>query len=450
MHNIRLEKIEKLALEKLFGQGFCAYIVGGGVRDRLMGKTPLDTDITTSATPQQVKQVFCDHKVIETGIKHGTVTVLIEGVPVEITTFRTDGEYKDNRHPESVEYTKNIKDDLSRRDFTINAIAYNEDGLVDLFGGMEDINKKIIRCVGDPKKRFCEDALRIMRGVRFAATLGFEIEPNTAAAMRECVHLLKHVSAERIFIELKKLLCGKAAARVLCEYSFVITQIIPELADCVGFLQHNPHHAYDVYTHTARVVEATPAVEHLRLAALLHDIAKPKSFTLDDKGVGHFKGHAALGERMARGVLERLKTDRLTRERVCLLIAHHNDEICDDKGQITRLLRKIGQDAFFELLSLRDADNSAKAEGEKSNLAITEKMRATALQIIQEQDCIDIKQLEIDGDEIMALGVPKGEQVGKMLEALLEEVISKRICNEKAALTDYVKATLAGKENGKM
>lgn len=451
MQKIILEHRENLALEKLSGAGFSAYVVGGGVRDRLMGKIPLDTDITTSATPWQVKQVFCDYKVIETGIKHGTVTVLIDKQPIEITTFRTDGEYKDNRHPENVRYAEKVEDDLSRRDFTVNAIAYNStDGLVDLFGGKEDIKNKIIKCVGDPQKRFSEDALRVMRAVRFAATLDFEIEENTAKAMREKAHLLKNVSAERIMLELKKLLCGKAAGRVLQKYSFVISQIIPELSDSIGFLQHNPHHIYDVYTHTAKVVDAVESVDYMRLAALLHDVGKPACFTLDNNGIGHFKGHAKLSAKMARDILCRLKTDKFTRERVCLLIEHHNDDIEDNPKQLSRLLRLMEKEALFELLALRDADNSAKAENETKNFELTAKIRKTINRLIKEQACIDIKQLDIDGGELIALGVPKGEQIGKMLEELLDAVTDGKLENKKTALTEYVKAVLAGKQNGKM
>lgn len=450
MKGITLKDSEKLVLEKLSGENFCAYIVGGGVRDRLMGKIPLDTDITTSATPEETKRVFADYKVIETGIKHGTVTVLIENEPFEITTFRTDGEYKDNRHPESVEYTKNIKDDLSRRDFTINAIAYNDhDGVVDLFGGIDDINNKIIRCVGEPKKRFCEDALRIMRAVRFAATLDFEIEQKTAKAMRECVHLLKNVSAERIFAELKKLLCGKAAGKILEQYSFVIEQIIPEMSASVGFLQHNPHHVFDVYTHTARVVDAIKNDRVLRLAALFHDVGKPACFTLDQNSVGHFKGHAKISAEIANDILLRLKADNLTRERVCLLIERHNDSISNDTAQLSRLLGKMGEEALFQLFDLRDADNSAKADKEKAHIEHTKLMRKTVKELADSKACVSIKQLEIDGNCLIALGVPKGEKVGKFLELLLDAVIENKVENKKEALCAFAKRLL-GEQDGKM
>ncbi len=451
MQNIILNNMEKLALDMLSGRGFSAYVVGGGVRDRLMGKMPLDTDITTSARPEQVKHVFCDYKVIETGIKHGTVTVIIDNTPLEITTFRTDGEYKDNRHPENVNFACCIEDDLSRRDFTINAIAYNEsDGLVDLFGGSHDIKSKIIKCVGNPKKRFTEDALRIMRAVRFAATLDFEIEPDTATAMRECSHLLKNISEERIFAELKKLLCGKAAGKVLRQYSFVIEQIIPELSKSIGFLQHNPHHIYDVYTHTAMAVDAIKPEPLLRIAALLHDVEKPACFTLDNKGIGHFIGHAPLSAKTAREILCRLKADKFTRERVCLLIQHHNDVIDNNPRKLARLLRSLGKDALFELLDLRDADNSAKTEKEIKNLEHTALMRKTVNRLIFEQACIDIKQLDIDGDKLMALGVPKGEKIGMILQKLLDAVIDGRIENNNTALTNYVISQISGDGNGKM
>ncbi len=443
MTDITLNKKEKLALEKLSGKGFYAFVVGGCVRDRLMGIVPLDTDITTSATPEQVKAVFEGYKVVETGIKHGTVTVLVDSTPLEITTFRTDGEYKDNRHPESVKFTHNIEHDLARRDFTVNAIAYNDQrGVVDLFGGIQDINNKIIRCVGEPKKRFEEDALRIMRAVRFAATLGFEIEPKTENAMRQCVHLLKNVSVERIFVELKKLLCGKNAGKILEKYSFVIEQIIPELSDSIGFLQHNFHHVFDVYAHTVRVVDAIKPNEVLRLAALLHDVAKPACFSLDQNGVGHFKGHAQKSAEMAQQILCRLKSDKFTRQRVCLLIQYHNDRFKNDTAQLSRLVGKLGKDTVFELFDLQDADNSAKAEKEKEQIKQTELMRETVKNIVDGDVCVSIKQLAVDGNSLIALGVPKGEQVGEMLERLLMAVIDGKVANDKEQLCLFAKKLL--------
>ena len=284
------------ALARLHDAGYEAYIVGGCVRDRIMGREPKDYDITTSALPEQTAAVFAGERIIETGMKHGTVTVLLDGEPLEITTFRIDGTYSDSRHPDAVTFTPSLREDLARRDFTMNAMAYSsETGLVDPFGGQADIAAKYIRCVGDPDLRFREDALRILRALRFSSVLGFPIEPETDGAARYLCLLLKKISAERVFSELKQLLCGPDVRRVLLDYAGVLGAVLPEILPMQGFDQRNPHHCYDILEHTAAAVEAMPPEPALRLAALLHDVGKPECFFTDEDGVGHFYGHPKAG-----------------------------------------------------------------------------------------------------------------------------------------------------------
>ena len=304
------------ALTMLESAGFEAFIVGGCVRDALRGITPKDYDITTSALPEETKSVFRDWRVIETGIQHGTITVVMDGMPLEITTYRTEGTYSDNRHPDSVSFTASLREDVARRDFTMNAIAYSPTrGMIDHFGGAEDIRRGIIRCVGDPATRFREDALRMMRGIRFASVLGFAIEKNTAAAIHENKERIPTVSAERIRVELTKLLCGANVKNVLMDWWDVIGTVIPEILPMHGFDQKTPYHIYDVWEHTAVAVSNIPPDPHLRLCALLHDIGKPPSFFTDEKGVGHFYGHPAVSARMTEEILARLKYDNATRRR---------------------------------------------------------------------------------------------------------------------------------------
>ncbi|MBR5773515.1 MAG: HDIG domain-containing protein, partial [Clostridia bacterium] len=310
---IALPACIQYVISTLNDNGYESFIVGGCVRDYLMGKTPHDYDVTTSATPEQVKTCFNNNKVIETGIKHGTVTVLVDGESVEITTYRIDGEYKDNRHPELVTFSKTIDEDLRRRDFTVNAIAYNpEKGFVDLFNGIQDIKNGVISCVGNPDERFNEDGLRILRALRFTSVLDFEISKETSDSIHRNKMLILNVSPERIWTEFKKLLCGKNVRRVLLEYSDVIGVFIPEILDSVGFEQNNPYHCYDVLTHTAHAVENAPDDVVIRLAAFFHDIGKPSVYSEDENG-GHFYSHAKVSEEITNAVLTRLRCDNLTK-----------------------------------------------------------------------------------------------------------------------------------------
>ena len=319
--------------------GHEAYCVGGAVRDSLMGFTPEDWDITTSARPDETEELFKDYKTIDTGLKHGTLTVIINHKPYEITTFRIDGEYNDNRHPEEVIFTPDLKDDLARRDFTVNAIAYNSEGIVDLYGGREDIYNSIIRTVGDPDKRFNEDGLRILRALRFASVLGFEIEHETASAIHRNRHLLKNISAERISTELSKLICGKNAFNILMEYPDVLSVFIPEIEPAVNFTQYGKKHAYDVWEHICHTVDTIPQDKILRLTMLLHDLGKVPTHKLNEKGDSTFKNHATVGGEMTKEILTRLKFDKKTINRVSYLVSYHDFEPPETKVELKRHLK---------------------------------------------------------------------------------------------------------------
>jgi tRNA nucleotidyltransferase (CCA-adding enzyme) len=437
---IKLSKETQLIIEKLNSCGFKAYIVGGCVRDYLMGLTPSDIDITTNAKPEETKEVFSDFRVIETGIKHGTVSVLVNGRQFEVTTFRIDSEYSDNRHPDSVSFTSNIEEDLARRDFTMNAIAYNEqEGFIDPFGGMEDIENRIIRCVGKPDKRFNEDALRILRALRFSSVTGFDIEENTIKALYGNKELLKNISVERIFQELIKLLCGDNVRKVLLEYVDVLGVVIPELMPMKGFEQKNPYHAYDVLAHTAIVVESIEKKPYLRLAALFHDLGKPHTFSLGEDNIGHFYGHAKLSTQMAIDILKRLKADNTTIAKVERFVRYHDTPIENDDVIIKKRLNKFGKEDFFDLIKLMRADN----RGQSPELSYRQKeydlLEEKAHEILARQECFSLKDLKINGHDIMALGVKEGREVGRILSALLGLVIANKVENSKEELVRSAK-----------
>lgn len=429
------------ALSMLEEAGYSAYIVGGCVRDHLRNVAPVDYDLTTSALPAQVEEVFSHTRIIETGLKHGTVTVIIEDMPVEITTFRKEGAYSDSRHPDSVTFTGSLEEDLKRRDFTINAIAYSKKrGMVDCFGGRADLQNRIIRAVGNADRRFKEDALRIMRALRFSSCLGFEIEDETKSAIFDNMALLKKISIERVRDELIKLLCGQNVRPVLMTYPQVIGQFIPEIMDMAGFDQHNPHHIYDLLEHTARVVENSPAVPYMRLAALLHDIGKPSTFTLDKNGIGHFYGHDKVGCQMSENILRRLKVDNSTRGKILTLIQCHDDRIECEERAVRRLLRKIGEELFFDLLSLKRADNKAQNITCYNHLDEYSRLEGLGRSIIKEGKCFSLSGLAISGDDLLALGY-KGRAVGDGLRSLLDAVIDGRVENEKDKLIEFLSST---------
>ena len=433
----------RAALERLEAAGYEAWLVGGCVRDRLMGAEPHDYDLTTSATPAEVEAVFAGEKVIETGLAHGTVTVLLSGEPVEITTFRAESGYSDHRHPDAVAFTRSLRDDLARRDFTVNAIAMDARGtLCDPFGGQADLQAGIIRAVGDPDERFTEDALRILRALRFSAVLGFAIEPATAAAMERCRAQLAYVSAERVCAELTRLLCGQSVRPVLTAHVSVLGTVLPELLPMAGFDQRNYHHIYDVLEHTARVVENVPPAPRLRWAALFHDAGKPACFTLDEKGVGHFRGHAEASRELADGAMQRLKMDNATREAADRLIRFHDWPIEAEAPTVRRALRRLGEDGLRDLLALKRADNLAQNPAYWDRLETYDQIEALAAQIIAENQAFHLRDLAVNGNDLLALGFPPGPEMGQLLNRLLDEVINDRLPNEREALLAAAKKEL--------
>lgn len=429
-------------LSTLENAGFSAYIVGGCVRDTLMGIPIHDYDITTNALPQQITEVFADYRVIPTGIKHGTVTVLHNGEPFEITTFRIDGEYTDSRRPDSVVFTADLREDLARRDFTMNSIAMDLNGnIFDPFGGEDDIRNGVIRCVGNPAERFTEDALRILRAVRFSSVLGFRIEKDTAEAIHSLKHRLDNISAERISVELMKLLGGVNCVSVLLEYRDIIGQIIPELTAAFDFDQHSPYHKYDVYEHTVRAVNAVPrGIEGkniLRLTMLLHDVGKPAAFKLDENGRGHFKKHANIGAEMAKDILHRLKFDNKTISTVHEIIYRHSDEITSER-QIKRIINKIGLDTFLLLIETKKADNSAKHSFVLAENDEFDGFADTARRLVAENACMTVSSLAVNGSDLMEIGY-KGRDIGDCLNNMLELIIDEKLENNREKLLDYAR-----------
>ena len=418
------------ALTLLNKAGYEAFVVGGAVRDLLRGASVHDWDITTSALPEQTEAVFAGHRLIETGIKHGTVTVLMDGLPLEITTYRTEGAYSDHRRPDSVSFTRSLEEDLARRDFTVNAMAYHpKTGVSDPFGGQADLARRVIRCVGQPDKRFNEDALRILRGLRFASRFGFSIETETAAAIHRNKELLRHIAAERIREELTGLLCGSCAEPVLRQYHDVVSVPIPELAPLAGFKQRNYHHCHDVWGHTVAAVAATPNEPALRWAALLHDTGKPTRFTVDEKGVGHFYGHAEESAKIAAAVTHRLRFDNTTRDTVCFLVGHHHLFLDVSEKTVRRAMLRFGRERLEKLLPLLRADTLGHAP---CCLYHLDDIR-TISDIMANLPDLTVKDLAVSGSDLMALGY-RGKQIGEALNALLNAVVFDGIPNEKEAL----------------
>lgn len=432
---IQLPKQVHTALHRLRAAGFEAHLVGGCVRDCLMGLQPHDFDITTSALPEQTQQLFADARVIETGIRHGTVTVVLDGLPLEITTYRLESTYSDHRHPDAVRFTRDLKLDLARRDFTINAIVWDgESDPIDFFGGQADIASGVIRCIGSPEQRFAEDSLRILRAVRFASTLGFTIDEATAQAARRAAPLLREVSMERISAELVKLLCGKNVRRVLCDYADILGTVIPELLPMQGFDQHNIHHIYDVLEHTAVAVESVPPEPVLRLAALLHDIGKPSCFSLDDRGVGHFYGHAKASTAISEPILKRLRLDNTTQKQVLELVQWHDWLIEESEKAVKRALNKLTPEGFFRLLALKRADNLAQSPVYRGRQHYYDRLAHIANEILTQAQCFSLKDLAVNGSDLIAQGMTPGPALGAMLNRLLDAVIAGELPNERSAL----------------
>ena len=420
-------------IDRLETAGFATYCVGGCVRDHVLGLQPHDFDLCTAATPAQIRTIFADFPLVLAGEKHGTVSVVLNHELVEITTFRTEGDYTDNRHPNWVHFETNIEADLSRRDFTVNAMAWSPTrGFADPFGGRTDLAEGILRCVGDPEARFTEDALRILRGVRFAVRFRLRLDGKTRDAMFHLAPLMDKLARERVMDELCKLL-PHVTATDLTEFAPVLTQVIPELAPLVGFDQRNPHHLYDVFTHTAHTVEATPPDATLRMAALLHDIGKPACFTLDDGGIGHFYGHDELSADMASEILHRLKASGEMRSRITEVIRRHMKPLQADKRLLRRRMVKYGERGMWDLLALQRADRIGTGTG---STALFDEIESLIGELLEENACLGLKDLAINGHDLMALGFT-GRQIGTCLQALLEQVLDEQLPNEKSALLAY-------------
>jgi len=438
---IGLPPVVLRAIERLEQHGHRAYAVGGCVRDSLIGRIPNDWDITTSARPEETAAAFSDFRTVETGVKHGTLTVIIDGIPLEITTFRNDGEYADNRHPIAVTFSDTPEDDLSRRDFTVNAMAYHPvEGLLDLFGGQHDLQARKIVCVGDPKRRFDEDGLRILRAIRFASVLDFTIDENTSKAVHAQKALLANIAAERIREEFCKLLMGAGAVRILREYSDVIAVFIPEIVPCIGFSQNTKYHCYDIYEHALQALSHCSGDLITRLALYLHDIGKPCVYTEDETG-GHFKGHGKVGVELTERVLQRLRFDNTTRDTVMRLVEYHDRDIPAEERAVKRLMCKMSDADIFRLMEIKRCDRLAHAapfnELGSAVVEIPNLVRA----IRASDACLSLRSLAIKGNDLMQIGIPAGKEIGRILTAVLDCVINGELPNEKQALLAYVKTT---------
>lgn len=424
-------------LRALNQAGFEAYLVGGCVRDLLLGHTPHDFDLATSALPQEMKTVFSAEQVVETGLQHGTLTVVIDHQTIEITTFRTESGYTDHRHPAEVVFCRDVTQDLARRDFTINAMAYHpQRGLVDLYGGQRDLQNRLIRCVGNPADRFEEDALRILRALRFSSALDFEVEAATKKAIHQAAPSLQLISHERIQSELNGLLLGARVGPVLREYPDVITQFLPELAPCVGFDQHTVHHDLNVYEHTVYAVSIAPKDLEIRLALLLHDCGKPACFSLVG-GKGRFYGHAKKGAELTQQALTRLRYPAKTIRRVTTLVERHMMAFRLSEKMLRRWCGKLGTDLMRKLIALQDAD--AHATAHRHEPMAFPLLYLMLDDILQQEQCFSLKQLAVRGGDLLALGVEPGPQVGALLRETLEQVIEGNLPNQRAELLHYIK-----------
>lgn len=435
-------------IENIIGKlnvcGHEAYIVGGCVRDWLLGAQPHDWDIATSALPDEIKFCLSDCKLVETGVKHGTITAVIEKMPIEITTFRIDGEYSDNRHPDCVQFTRSLKEDLARRDFTINALAYHHSaGMIDCFGGIDDLRNQQIRCVGEPDVRFQEDGLRILRALRFSSVLGFTIEESTAKSILKNCGLLRNIAHERINTEFTKLLCGKNVETVLRDYRTVIEQFLPEINAMVDFQQNNHYHVYDIWEHTLKSIASVEATPVLRMTMLLHDIGKPLCYTQDENGVGHFYGHDEKSTEMAKVILQRLKFCSDTADTIVTLVKYHDLSVSADEKRIRRQLSSLGEENLRLLLKVKAADVLAQNPEFRSRLNDLKEIEAVLNTIIARNLCFSLKDMEINGDDLLSLGIPKGAEIGKILSKLLDEVIENQSPNKHWALMNRARLMCA-------
>ena len=441
---IQLPEKVKYIIDTIMEAGYEAYAVGGCIRDSILLREPSDWDITTSASPYQVKELF--RRTLDTGIKHGTVTVMLDKEGFEVTTYRIDGEYEDGRHPKEVTFTRNLTEDLKRRDFTINAMAYNEkDGLVDIFGGLEDIRRRTVRCVGNPLERFSEDALRMMRAVRFSAQLGYRIEEETSNAIRVLASDLKKISAERIQTELVKLLTSPHPDNLRMAYETGITKVVlPEFDLCMITEQKNPHHCYTVGEHTLVAMQAVRADKVLRLAMLFHDMGKPLCVTTDEEGIDHFHGHPSASEEIAGNVLHRLKFDNDTIYMVKKLVKYHDQYIEPQPKNVRRAIRKMGEDVFPLLLEVKEADVQAQSdflrEKKEKNL---KDVRDVYQRILEENQCVSLKTLAINGKDLIdQAGMKPGKELGEVLNELLDLVTEDPARNTREYLLKAAKERL--------
>lgn len=429
-------------LDTLNRYGYESYVVGGCVRDSIMGKEPFDWDITTSAPPEKTASIFenIGLKVVKTGIKHGTVTVINDHEPFEVTTFRIDGEYTDRRRPDKVHFTPNLNEDLKRRDFTVNAIVADRNGEVkDLFGGISDINEKVIKAIGSPDKRLSEDALRIMRALRFASVLKFSIDPELEKSLRKNKELLRSIAPERINAEFSKLICGENFAWVLLNFTDILEVFIPEISPCIGFDQKNIHHIYNVWEHSVKAAQAAPNDIVMRLTMLLHDIEKPSCFFMGEDNQGHFYGHAKKSAETAEKILRRLRYDNKTIKDVTELIALHDVEIVPEKKPVLRRMGKMGKENFDKLMAVKYADNTAQSPIVSNRRDEFKRIQKIAENAINESSCFSLKKLNVKGNDLIEAGFPEGREIGKILQYLLESVIDGKCKNEKNALLNHAK-----------
>lgn len=439
MKKIEITNEIKIIFDTLNNAGYECFMVGGCVRDFLLNITPNDVDFTTNATPDEMKECFKNFNVVETGIKHGTLTVIINHIPYEITTYRVDGDYLDNRRPASVKFVKDIKYDLARRDFTINAIAYNPNiGFVDCFNGIQDLRDGIIRCVNEPVKRLSEDALRILRALRFSAVLGYQIESKTEKACFELAPLLKNISVERVAMELFKTIIQPNSHKIMFEYIDIWGVVIPELLKMKGFEQHNPHHVHDVLKHTCVALEGASRDLIVRLAVLFHDIGKPDSFTIDEKGNGHFYGHAIKSVDITREVFNRLKVDNNTKEQVLTLIKYHDLDLQATEKYVKRLCYKLGNlEMVKKLILVQRADNYGQAPIHSERVDKFNKIDEIIKNLEQQNLSFSLKDLAVNGNDMIKFGL-LGKEIGSSLKHLLEAVLNDEVKNDKKSLLEYL------------
>lgn len=448
MEKINIPAGAEYIIEQLNSHGFEAYIVGGCVRDSLLGKNPNDWDITTSATPYEVKDIF--KRTIDTGIQHGTVTVMVdknismgEEYSFEVTTYRVDGKYEDHRRPTEVTFTASLEEDLKRRDFTINAMAYNHSqGVVDIFGGQQDLASGVIKAVGVAEHRFQEDALRILRAVRFAAQLGFDIEDETKKAMTKLAENLRFISAERIQVELTKLITSNHPDRLVEAYNLGITSVVlPEFDVMMETNQDNPYHIYNVGIHTIKVMENVPPTQIFRYTALLHDVAKPVTKTLDDKGIGHFYGHPEKGADMARDILKRLKLDNHTINETCLLIKEHDFSLHGTNiKSFRRFLNRLGKERFHDFIIVKKADMAGQSDYNRDiRQGYVDDMLVMFDKVEKENQCVKMTDMAIGGQDLIEMGIAPGKEMGIILKSLFDKILEDPELNDREKLIKLVK-----------